>query len=214
MPEQREGDPTGTGEPGGETPPESRPGSGATPAGGAPSASPSARSAAASEDVDLSDLPEGTPDPVREVIRRERTARREAERQAREVQGRLTERERADMSELQRAQAERDERNAEVQRLQAELRRRSVADEITALAPRVGISDPRLASRLLDMDSLEFDSEGRPKGLQKKLSDLRAEYPVLAARTVGSADAGAAGNGEPAGDDINARIRERIRGSR
>jgi hypothetical protein len=212
MPPQIEGAPAGTGAPGGETPPESRPAS-ETPAAGAPSPSSSAGSASGSED-DLSDLPEGTPANVRELIRKERATTREAERRAGEATRKLTERERAEMSELDRTKSERDAERTERERLQSELRRRDVADEIAALAPRVGISDHRLAARLLDMDSLEFDGDGKPKGLQTKLTALKAEYPILATRTVGSADGGASPTGGANEDDINARIRSRARTGR
>lgn len=209
MPPQTEGAPAGTGATGGETPPESRPASG-TPAAGAPSPSPSAGRASASED-ELSDLPAGTPENVRELIRKERRDRREAERRASTAEGKLTDRERAEMSERDRANAERDAEKAERERLQGELRRRDVADEIAALAPRVGITDPRLAARLLDMSSIEFDESGKPKGLQAKLTALKSEYPILATRTVGSSDGGASPAGGANDDDINARIRSRAR---
>lgn len=213
MPPEKEGTPAGTGVPGGETPPEGTPAPSATPAGGAPSPSPSAGSASASED-DLSDLPAGTPENVRELIRKERRDRREADRRAASAEGKLTAAEREKMSELERTQAERDAERAEKERMQGELRRRDVADEIAALAPRVGITDPRLAARLLDMSSIEFDGDGKPKGLQAKLTALKGEYPILATRTVGSADGGSSPNGGTNDDDINARIRSRARTGR
>lgn len=188
--------------------PEGTPGTGEKPAAGSSSTSASARSAIGTED-DLSDL-SGLPDPVREVIRKEREARREAERRATEATSQLQRRNEADMTELERAKAETERHRTENDRLTSELRRRTITEEIVALASKVGIADPRLAARLLDMSSIELDGDGKPKGLTAKLTALKAEYPILAARTVGSADAGKSGNGATE-DDINARIREQAR---
>ncbi len=118
------------------------------------------------------------------------------------------------MTELERERADRTRLEGEVQRLTEAARSRAVREAVLDLAPRIGISDPKLAARLLDSKDLEFTDDGspkNPKALEAKLEALKTEYPSIASRKRGSSDAGAGRGGEPNEADINARIRERIR---
>lgn len=118
------------------------------------------------------------------------------------------------MSELERERTDRTRLEGEVQRLTEAARSRAVREAVMDLAPRIGISDPKLAARLLDSKDLEFTDDGspkNPKALETKLEALKTEYPSIATRKRGSSDAGAGRAAETNEADINARIRERIR---
>lgn len=114
------------------------------------------------------------------------------------------------MTEQQRLTDDNARLTGEVQRLTADARSRAVREAVSEVAPRLGISDPKLAARLLDVKEDDFDSDGNVKNLDKKLEDLKREYPGIAVRARGSADAGAGRDSSPNDTDINARIRERL----
>lgn len=116
------------------------------------------------------------------------------------------------MDEAQRLQADLADRDRRISELQQNARAREVRDAVADLAPRLGISDPRLAARLLDLEDSDYEEDGRPKTkiLERKLESLKGEYPAIASRARGSADAGAGRSSGPNDVDINARIRERL----
>lgn len=117
------------------------------------------------------------------------------------------------MTEQERLRADNERLTGDVQRLTETARTRAVREAITDLSPRLGISNPKLAARLLDTKDLEFTDEGEPKGktLETRLEALKGEYPEIATRRRGSSDAGAGREAGPNESDISARIRERLR---
>lgn len=118
------------------------------------------------------------------------------------------------MSETERLRSDNERLTGDVQKLTDVARTRAIREAVEDLAPRVGISDPKLAARLLDSKDLEFTEDGSPKNpktLEAKLESLKTEYPSIASRKRGSSDAGAGRAAETNEGDINSRIRERIR---
>lgn len=119
------------------------------------------------------------------------------------------------MSEAERLRSDNERLTADVTRLTEESRTRAIREVVAEIAPTLGISDARLAAKLLDSAKVEWDEAGQPKRkpLEKTLEDLKREFPSITARTRGSADAGAGGSSSTPNDsDISARIRARLRG--
>lgn len=78
--------------------------------------------------------------------------------------------------------------------------------ESVATARKVGFRDPELAARLIAAGDVEFGEDGRPKNVERLLTDLAKEYPNLVNAT---ADYGGGPRGAPVGgtSDMNTRIR-------
>lgn len=115
---------------------------------------------------------------------------------------------RAAMTDLERAQAERDEaRNAlaERDRTMRDLRARTV---ILESATKAGFRNPELAYRLVDLEDLEFTADGSPKGVDAALRKLLERDPYLGkTQNGGDFGGGPRGSGGASGDDMNAFIR-------
>lgn len=79
---------------------------------------------------------------------------------------------------------------------------------VTAIASRLGYTDPDDAWRFVDRSTITFDDDGQPKNLQKVLEDLLASKPYLG-KSAGPGDwgAGAAGRVPTGKSDMDAIIR-------
>lgn len=103
-------------------------------------------------------------------------------------------------------------RLAELERAAAEassnLQKRVVEYEVKLAASRLGIVDPDAAWRLIDASSLEFDESGKPKNLDRVLSDLLKAKPYLSAQpTARNGAAGSGTQGSPTTFSMNDAIR-------
>lgn len=198
-------DPARAGSQGGATPPDEQGRTGATPGAGTSSLEPEAARADGTEE-EIRD-----PQAILRALREEREARATAERNAREAREALQAREREGMSELERLQAERDELRGTVDRLTERDRERALREEIADLAPKIGITDPRLAARLLKASDLEWSDDGAPRGVDKALRDLKKDYPLLSIPAGrGGADGGTGSSSAPSSSEsINDAIRRR-----
>jgi hypothetical protein len=76
----------------------------------------------------------------------------------------------------QKAEAERDAALAQAKNL-------SLKYEAAVVAARLNISKPDIALRLVDLDKVEFDGEGKPSNLDKLLQEVIKEVPGLVAQT-------------------------------
>lgn len=205
MPEETTGGaPERPGAPGGATPP-ARPAEGATPPQGSGTEAESARDEGTEEEI-------RDPQALLQAYRAEQERRREAERIARESREALTRREREGMSEQERLQAENEELRGSLSRLTERDRERALREEIADLAPKIGITDPRLAGRLLRSSEIEWDEKtGSPVGVDKALRDLKKEYPLLSVPAGRGGADGGTGTGSAPGssESINDAIRRR-----
>jgi len=203
MPDDTDPTPTGSGEGGRE----SRPAGGETP----PPARTEAQGAADEDDNLEAWDPKRAASTIRAQRESERTLRTELEA-ARRERDTLK---RKDETEGQRKDRELEESKSRIGKLTDRLRRATVRTEVFELAGSSGISNPKLATKLLDLDKVEWEGEGEdaePKNLEKLLKDLKVEYPELAGRAGrngGSADGGTAATGETSGGDMNELIRSR-----
>lgn len=89
---------------------------------------------------------------------------------------------------------------------QQALREERVRNAVLVAAQKLGAVDGDAVYRLLDRESLEFDSQGRPQDVDGAVKALLKERPYLS-RGNGSADGGAGDDRRRAGDDMNTAIR-------
>jgi len=183
-------------------------GAGATPAKDAQSKSTGAAATAATEaTADGSDeLGEGG----QAAIEREREARREAQRELKEVRAQLKQLTEKDLPEAERQAREMAELRAANAELSKELQTHRVRESVMTTASRLGFADPTDAFRLVD---IELDDEGKPKAVEAALKSLLEAKPYLRSSSAraasgGSVDAGNTGGaGAGSGEDMNATIR-------
>lgn len=154
------------------------------------------------------------------ALDKERTARREAERVAREATAALKAVTEKDLPEAERAQRwladlEQQSRSWEVERAQMR-----TEIEVARHATRLGFRDPADAFALIDAGSIERDADGRPQNIEGVLKNLLRDKPYLrATATTGGADQGnrgQAGNGTQGGKpaDMNGWLRDQVRARR
>lgn len=114
----------------------------------------------------------------------------------------------AKLTDIERAQAERDAALASSTAKDKTIRDLRARTVILESATRAGFRNPELAYRLVDVDSLEFDNDGRPKGVDAALRKLLEADPYLGkAPAGGDFGGGPRGGGNGDGQDMNAFIR-------
>lgn len=197
--------PVRTGEQEGATPSGEQTGSGATPGNGTSSLQSEAAMAEGTEEA-IRD-----PQAYARALREEREAKATLAKELREARDALTKREREGMSEQEKLQAENKELRGSLERLTERDRERALREEIADLAPRIGITDPRLAARLLRVTDVDYDDSGKPTNVDSVLRALKKEYPLLSIPAGrGGADGGTGTGSSPSGSEsINDAIRRR-----
>lgn len=113
----------------------------------------------------------------------------------------------AKLSESERLTAERDKAIADLAAKDGEIRNLTARTVILEAATKAGFRNPELAYRLIDVGSLEFGSDGKPKGVDQELRKLLEKEPYLA-KGQGSGDFGGGPRGGAGGGvDMNDMIR-------
>lgn len=133
----------------------------------------------------------------------------------RATQEKLSDYEKAQMSDLEKAQSTAQEAQARADQLAADLHRERFDRAVVTAATRARLADPEDAIRLIDPESVTIDDDGNPnrQSLDAALSRLTKDKPYLlsSATATGSADGGARGTGSsPSNDDRLKRIAAQI----
>lgn len=133
----------------------------------------------------------------------------------RSVQEKLSEHEKAQMSELEKAQIVAREAQTRADELVADLHRERFDRAVVSAATRARLADPEDAIRLIDPDSVKTDDDGNPdrQSLEAAITRLTKDKPYLlsTATTTGSGDGGSRGaGGNPAEDERLKRIAAQI----
>ena len=89
------------------------------------------------------------------------------------------EREQAEMTELQKAQAANAELEKRLEQAAAAQKALAMQSDIVALSAKLGIVDADAAYRLIDKGSIEFDANGKPTNTEALLNDLLKAKPYL-----------------------------------
>lgn len=100
-------------------------------------------------------------------------------RKAEKSEKRLQELERASMSELDRAKAERDEWKARHEATESQLREHNMRSAFVSKAAAAGVHDPDAAFQLTDRSKLALSEDGKLVGADSALLQLKRERPYL-----------------------------------
>jgi hypothetical protein len=148
------------------------------------------------------DTPEevGLPDAVKAILAKERAARAAAEREAKKAAkerdahaAKLKERETADLSETEKAQRERDEARAELDRIRLEQRE---AAKQTALLTELNAARAKYPddAAIILASRLDVDGDGKPTNAKEVVAEYRKQRADLFHPQNGSADGGSRGS--------------------
>lgn len=159
---------------------------------------------------------EGEPlgDAGKKALEQERAARKAAEKASRKAEAELADLRKQSMSEQERAVVEAREQ-ARTEAL-AEANRRIINAEVKAAAAGK-LANPKLGTRLLDLDQFKVDDEGNVdvEAISAAIDGLLEAEPYLAAgatpRTPGSADGGPRGAPKTV-TDMDALLRAAVQG--
>lgn len=168
---------------------------------------PPAQAAGSDDDGKPSDDTTG----LRSALQKEREARKEIERQMRDLQ----ERDLPEAAKAQRRLADLEGQQATWERTRDRL---SLENEVLRHATAIGFRNPDDAARLIDEDALTRDDNGRPTNVKQVLQRILTDKPYLRATApTGGADQGArggsAGNGAP-DNDMNGWLRRQVAAKR
>lgn len=142
------------------------------------------------------------------ALQEERKAAARWKAEAETAKAELTKLQQASLTDTER----RDARLAELERKEADwaIERQDwqTRESVTHAALRLGYADPADAYSLIDRAALEFDDSGRPRNVDKLLTDLIAAKPYLAgaSRPGGSFDGGPRG-AAASGNNMNDILR-------
>jgi hypothetical protein len=127
-----------------------------------------------------------------------RTKYRETEAKAKEHESKLSEYEKAQMDDLERAQKEAEENKTRAEQLEANLRDERLRNAIVRFATEKNFHDPQDAVSLIDTSEIKFDDDGRPneQSVKSKIDKLaESKKHLLKTHNPGSGDGGAHGDG-------------------
>jgi hypothetical protein len=129
------------------------------------------------------------------ALEKERAAAREATKRAEKAERDLKVLQDASLSEQERRDKRLSELEGEKTAWETERQDWQTREAVTVTALRLGYADPADAYSLIDRSALEFDDNGKPRNVDKLLSDLIAAKPYLAgsSRPGGSFDGGPRG---------------------
>lgn len=146
---------------------------------------------------------------VEQQIKDAKDARQEAARYRTERKGlqtRVTEMERAGETEAEKAERERQERDAELSTLRDEVRNLKVGGAVRDAAAQAKAHNPERVWGII-REQVEVDDDGKPSNVAALLSELKRSDPYLFRRTEGDAGAGRDGKEANPAMDMNSAIR-------
>lgn len=152
---------------------------------------------------------------LRDEAAKWRTELRQLQKNHEAAQKKLKEIEEEELSEKERLEKRLDEREQELNDLQARYREHRLRNATERLARKVGFSDQAAedAYALVDLAGVTEDDDGQFAGLEKALKDLLKAKPYMAASTNGqesNIDASKRGKGSKRPDEESLRRRFRI----
>jgi hypothetical protein len=150
---------------------------------------------------------EGTPAPR---TPEDNYRRRQAEKHQRE----LEKLQRANMTEAEKAKAERDDATRRATQLETELRETKVRSRFETAAAKAGAIDPEAAFKLANTASLKVKDDGSIEGIDQALAELRKSRPYLFGQKTSTGTPGGATVSTPPSNPnqaVNDAIRARWR---
>jgi len=131
-------------------------------------------------------------------------------RQAEKAQKELEKHQRAQMTEAEKARAERDDATRRATELEAQLRETRLRSRFETAALKAGAIDIEAAFKLANTASLKVKDDGSIEGLDQALAELKKSRPWLFAQqrtSTGTPGGATAGSSTPQ-DQMNQRLRD------
>lgn len=158
--------------------------------------------------------PDGKPlDPARalsaiERLKGEATKVPDLEQQLNEAMTKLKEFEDAKLSDTDKLTKRNTELETRTATLEREIQELRVGIAVAKVAQDAGALYPDAVVNLIDLSTLEFEADGKPKNADKIVEALKVKYPAMFGQAgPGSADAGARGSAAGGGSSMNDLIR-------
>lgn len=181
---------------------------GATPDGSQGAGTPPATGAGAAQPPE-----QGLGAPGLAALVEEREARKKAERDLAALVKANAERDKAGMSELERAQAEAKAATQANAELTARLQANAIRTAAYEAASELGFRSPEVAYRLLNHSELELNAEGEPKNVKRLLTELLQKEPYLGKAAGVDYGGGNRGGTPPSTPGMNELLRAAVKGS-
>lgn len=125
---------------------------------------------------------------LQSALRKERDARKAADKERKQLLARLSELETAGKPEAERIAAERDALKAELDSVRGRERQARAKASVLGAATEAGAVNAGVIYRAIVTD-IEFDDDGEPANVAALIAGLKKEAPVLFRQAVGKADA-------------------------
>lgn len=125
---------------------------------------------------------------LQSALRKERDARRAADKERKQLLARLSELESAGKPETERIAAERDALRSELDAVRSRERQARAKASVLGAATEAGAVNAGVIYRAIVSD-IDFDEDGEPTNIPALIAGLKKEAPVLFRQAVGKADA-------------------------
>lgn len=115
--------------------------------------------------------------------------------QLRETEAKLSELQKAQMTDIEKAQTVAKEAEAKARELETNLQKERFRNAVLSKATRAKFADPEDAYRMIDPETVKIDDDGTPntQSLEGALNRLIKDKPYLLATTTGGGDGGPRG---------------------
>lgn len=127
-----------------------------------------------------------SPDKLKSALDSERALRAQHEREAKaekkradDLAAKLAEHEQAKLSETEKAVARAEAAEKALTETQERLRSQALRHAVATAAAAASFHNPADAYRFLDLDAIEFDDDGEPKGITEAVAALAKEHAYL-----------------------------------
>lgn len=127
-------------------------------------------------------------DALQSALRKEREARRAADKERKNLLARVAELESAGKPEADRVAAERDALKAELDSVRSRERQARAKASVLGVAAEAGAVNAGVIYRTI-LNDITFDDDGEPNNISALIAGLKKEAPVLFRQSVGKADA-------------------------
>jgi len=127
-------------------------------------------------------------DALQSALRKEREARRAADKERKNLLAKLSELESAGKPEADRVAAERDALKAELDSVRSRERQARAKASVLGVAAEAGAVNAGVIYRTI-LNDITFDDDGEPNTIPALIAGLKKEAPVLFRQSVGKADA-------------------------
>lgn len=144
---------------------------------------------------------------LKDALRKEREARKTADRELKKLQGRIDELDGRDKSDVERLTKERDQLKTDLADRETKVRERVGRVAAIEAAGKANAVSTKAVYALI-RDDIDFDDDGEPTNVERLIAQAKKDEPQLFRAAVGSGDGGKGGDTP---QDENERMNQLIR---